>query len=111
MAGVTEERAFIGQEPLTSRAQFIDTRRGRYVAQAMEMFEEALEKPLRRAGVFRDHPELEEGLRRAKGTFKRKLHALADDATEIMYLSDADMELNAYATEITDRLTPASTEE
>ncbi|GAC1522443.1 MAG: hypothetical protein NVS3B1_07820 [Marmoricola sp.] len=103
MAGESEPPTH-SVEGIKSRAQLISTRRKRYTAQALEVFEEALEKPLRRRGLLDD--ETREGVETAKAVFRRKLSALEADAIEIMNLADQQMETNGYATQITDRLHP-----
>lgn len=92
-------------EGTATRAQLIKTRRKRYLAQALELFEEALEKPLRRRGLLAD-PEIGEGVAVAKAAVRTKMGALETDAIEFMALADADMALNGVALEITDRLHP-----
>lgn len=90
-------------EEITSRRQLIDTRRKRYTAQALELFEEALEKPLRRKGLLED-AEIRDGVETAKAMFRRKLSDLGTDAIEIMYLADRGIEMNDYASETIESL-------
>lgn len=91
-------------EGITTRAQLIVMRRKRYLAQAMELFEEHLEKPLRRKGLLAD-PEIRDGVATAKAAVRTKMGALETDAIEIMSLGDGAA-LNGFAIEITDRLHP-----
>ncbi len=90
-------------EEITSRRKLIEVRRKRYTAQALELFEEALEKPLRRKGLMED-AEIRDGVETAKAMFRRKLADLGTDAIEIMYLADRGIEMNDYASEITESL-------
>lgn len=76
---------------------YVQKRRRKYLAQAMEAFEELIEPHL--------PPGTEEQARNFKGLVRAKFNALAVDATDVMNLTD-NAEINGFAIEMTDRLFP-----
>lgn len=74
------------------KAAFVHKRKKRYMAQALDKFEE----------LAQDHlpPEVAEEI---KGIFRRKMHALALDACEVIALRPGE-EINAHAVELRDHL-------
>lgn len=72
------------------RSQFLQSRRGRYLAQTLEEFERTIE-PLVPAEVAQAF----------KGIVRRKFGALAKEAEDLMGL---DGEMNAIAQDMKDRL-------
>lgn len=91
------------EDVATSYSAFIDKRRKRYTAQALEIFDRELESPLRRLGLL-DKPEIKEGVDRAKAIFRAKIRELATDATETMSLTGLDFTVNDAARELTSQL-------
>lgn len=75
------------------RAEYIQKRRRKYLAQVMEELEESV-LPL----LSKDSPELIENF---KGLLRRKFNALAVDAIDVMSLEG---DINGYAMEMRDRL-------
>ena len=75
------------------KAEFIHKRKGRYMAQFLEFFEEKIE-PLVSKEVSDE----------VKVMARRKFNALATDACEVVELKDEAM--NGYAIEMRDRLHP-----
>lgn len=75
------------------RREFVHKRKGRYMAQTLDEFEQDVEPliPQEVAAKF-------------KGTIRRKLNALAVDAAELLELADGDLEQNGYAQDLRDRL-------
>jgi hypothetical protein len=74
------------------KANFVHRRKKRYMAQLLEDFEKHVE------------PHLPPGVAaQFKGTVRRKLHALALDACEIISLKPGE-ELNGHVVELRDRL-------
>lgn len=74
------------------RSQFLQNRRGRYLAQTMEEFERTIE-PLIAAEVSTAF----------KALVRRKFGALTKDATDLLEL---DGEMNGIALDMRDRLSP-----
>lgn len=74
-----------------SRRAYVHRRKGRYMAQLLEAFEEQIE-PLIPAGVSADF----------KALVRRKFNALAADSVELLELEDKA--INELATDIKDRL-------
>lgn len=77
------------------RGQYIQKRRKKYLAQVLEAFEDQV-VPL----LASDDAQAVENF---KGLVRRKMNALAVDATDVMNL---DGEINGYAIETRDRLFP-----
>lgn len=77
------------------RAQYVQKRKGKYMAQTLEAFEESIEAllPDSSAGVVQDF----------KGLVRARFNALAKDAIEIMSLSDT-AEINGIAQEMRDSI-------
>lgn len=73
------------------RAEYVHKRKGRYMAQLLEDFEEKLE-PRLPADVAKTF----------KGTVRRKMNALATDVCELLELGDDAM--NGYARDMKDRV-------
>lgn len=82
---------------------FIERRKARYTAQALEIFEKELEGPLKRRGLLTD-PEISSGVDRAKAAFRSKIRELATDAIETMPLTGLDYVENEAARELTSQL-------
>lgn len=76
-----------------SRRAYVHKRKGRYMAQLLEAFEEQIE-PLIPADVSAEF----------KSLVRRKINALAADAVELLELEDKA--INELATDIKDRLFP-----
>lgn len=76
------------------KAQFVQRRKKRYMAQILEGFEEDIEPhlPSEAAGVTQAF----------KGLVRHRLDALANDATDVFSLGDG--EVNGVAQEVRDRL-------
>lgn len=74
------------------RSQFLQSRRGRYLAQTMEEFERTIE-PLVPADISTEF----------KALVRRKMGALTKDATDLLEL---DGEMNGIAQDMKDRLHP-----
>lgn len=77
---------------MENRLQFLQSRRGRYLAQTLEEFERTIE-PLIPADVAKDF----------KGIVRRKFGALAKEAEDLMGL---DGEINGIAQTMKDALHP-----
>lgn len=77
------------------KAEYIQRRRKRYLAQTLEEFEDII-LPLLPANA-------DEPVDRFKATVRRKFNALAVDASEVCELEG---EVNGYAVETRDRLDP-----
>lgn len=79
------------------KAQFVQRRKRRYMAQILESFEETVQPHLSSdaAGVIQDF----------KGLVRHRLDALANDATDVFELGNG--EVNGAAQEVRDRLHPA----
>jgi hypothetical protein len=75
------------------RSEYVHKRKGRYMAQTLEYFEENVEPLLPR--------DVAEAM---KAMFRRKMNALATDVCELIELKDEAM--NGYARDIKDRLHP-----
>lgn len=75
------------------RSEYVHKRKGRYMAQFLEFFEEEIE-PL----VPKDKADS------VKAMARRKFNALATDACELIELKDDAM--NGYARDIKDKLHP-----
>lgn len=77
--------------------EFVETRTRRYMAQALEEFEERIEQPLdalRRAEPSRsDIARIVEEVDGVKRTFRRKLQALAGDCIDLM---PSDLQINGF---------------
>lgn len=76
--------------------EFVETRTKRYMAQALEEFEEKLEKPLRALLADDDSREAQavvDGIEPVKRTFRKKIQALASDCTDVM---PSDLHINGY---------------
>lgn len=80
------------EDAVTHYSTFIDRRRARYTAQALEIFDRELEGPLKRRGLLSD-PEIKAGVDAAKGIFRAKIRELATDATETMALTGLNFEI------------------
>lgn len=81
---------------------FIERRRARYTAQALQIFEDELEDTLKRKGAL--DAEVKAAVEKVKATFRRKLQELATDAMDTMI--PMDIRPNAYADELTEQLRP-----
>lgn len=80
------------------RVEYINQRKGRYMAQVLEDFEEKIEAKAREGGVpDRDIDDF-------KGLVRARLTALAADAVNVIQLGDDA--INGLALELRDRLTP-----
>jgi hypothetical protein len=79
------------------KTELITRRRKRYLAQAMEEFEEKIQ-PLLPANSH-------SAVQSFKGTLRQKFNALAVDAAEIARLGDGE-EVNGLAIEVKDRAFP-----
>ena len=77
------------------KAEYVDKRRRKYLAQLLEAFEELVEPHTTDAASIADF----------KGLVRAKMNALAVDAIDVMNLR-ADEAINGYAIETTDRLFP-----
>jgi hypothetical protein len=77
------------------RAEYVHRRKGRYMAQLLEDFEEKLE-PRLPADVAKEF----------KGMVRRKMQALATDVCELIELGDDAM--NGFARDMKDRVHPDS---
>ena len=77
------------------KAQYVDKRRRKYLAQLLEAFEELIE------------PQVDDAASVAtfKGLARAKMNALSVDAIDVMNLRD-DEAINGFAIETTDRLFP-----
>lgn len=80
------------------RAGYIDKRKGRYMAQILENFEEGLEPALIEAG-------LESRVKDFKGLVRARVTALATDAKTVIQLGD-DAVQNGLTLELRDQLHP-----
>lgn len=80
------------------RATYVQRRKGKYMAQTLEAFEAEIEKllPPEAAGAVQDF----------KGLVRARFNSLAKDATEIMSLTDT--QINGAAVDLRDALSPAS---
>lgn len=74
------------------RREYVHRRKGRYMAQTLEEFERLIEPLI--------DPEVAAEF---KGIVRRKITALAVDCANVL---DPNFDLNAYATELRDRLQP-----
>jgi hypothetical protein len=87
---------------LTSREEYVRRRRGRYMAQILESFEQNIHDEL--------PPEVQRDLAGAVQDFKalvrERLNAMADDFNELMKLEDEGRIQNVLAREQLDRLSP-----
>lgn len=79
------------------RAQYVQKRKGKYMAQVLEEFEKVIEPHLT--------PEAEGDVQSFKGLVRMRMNALATDAIDLMALGEAG-EQNGVAMEIRDRLHP-----
>lgn len=79
------------------KAEYIQKRKGKYMAQILESCEQHLEPHL--------PPEAAGALQDFKGLVRARLNALSSDAIDVMALS-ADTEINALAVEVRDRMSP-----
>jgi hypothetical protein len=77
------------------KAEYVDKRRRKYLAQLLEAFEELIEPKVDDA----------ESVATFKGLVRAKMNALAVDAIDVMNLR-SDEAINGYAIETTDRLFP-----
>ena len=79
------------------RADYVQRRKGKYMAQTLEAFEEMIEPhlPKEAASAIQDF----------KGLARARFNALARDATEIMSLSDTGG-INGVALDMRDSLSP-----
>ena len=77
------------------KAQYVDKRRRKYLAQLLEAFEELIEPQVANA----------ESVATFKGLVRAKMNALSVDAIDVMNLRD-DEAVNGFAIETTDRLFP-----
>lgn len=68
--------------------EFVETRTRRYMAQALEEFEDMIETPLRRG----DRPD-SAAIDCVKRTFRRKLQALSSDCIDLM---PSDLQINGF---------------
>jgi hypothetical protein len=73
--------------PPAAFATFIEKRRARYTAQALQVFEEQLENHLRAAKILTSGSDLQRAVDETKAIFRRKLQELATDAIETMTLT------------------------
>jgi hypothetical protein len=78
------------------RAHYIQKRRKKYLAQVLEEFETVI-VPLLLVNAESD------AVQNFKGLVRRKMNALAVDATDVMSLTG---EVNGFAVEVRDRLDP-----
>ena len=77
------------------KAAYVNKRRGRYLAQLLEAFEEHIESQVDDADAVATF----------KSLVRQKMNALATDAIDVMSLRE-DEAINGYAIETTDRLFP-----
>lgn len=82
-------------------ATFIERRKARYTAQALEVFETSLEAPLRLRGLMAD-PEIAQGVEAAKAAVRARLRDLAVDAYETMPIAELTFVDNAAARDLSD---------
>lgn len=77
--------------------EFVDTRTRRYMAQALEEFEQAIEHPLRALVAAdpsrRDVASVVERIDGVKRTFRKRLQALATDCLDLI---PSDLQINAF---------------
>jgi hypothetical protein len=78
------------------KAQFLQRRKKRYMAQILEAFERDIESLLSR--------EAAGAVQAFKGLVRNRLDALANDATDVFHLGNGTV--NGAAQEIRDRLSP-----
>lgn len=79
------------------RAEYVQRRKAKYMAQTLEAFEAEVEAHL--------PPGHEAAVKSFKAKVRARFNALATDATEIMSLSDT-AEINGLALEMRDRISP-----
>jgi hypothetical protein len=91
------------EDAATLFTTFVDKRKARYTAQALEIFEDKLESVLKKRGLLAD-PEIRAGVDEVKATFRTKIRELATDATEAMTLTGTDFRVNEAARELTEPL-------
>lgn len=77
------------------RNDYVHKRKGRYMAQTLEVFEEQIE-PLIPADVAQAF----------KATVRRKMNALAVDCCELLDLDGKSTAINGHAQAIRDRINP-----
>lgn len=78
------------------KAEFLQKRKRRYMAQVLECFEEIIEPHLEK--------EAAGDIQSFKGTVRQRLDALTNDATDLYQLGDGS--INGVAQEVRDRLSP-----
>lgn len=78
-------------------ATYIHRRKGRYMAQVLERFEEVLEPALKGAGLNGEIQDF-------KGLVRARMNALATDAVDVM--EPGEQVQNGVALELRDRLSP-----
>lgn len=78
------------------RTQWVDWRKRKYMAEVLEVFEEAIEPHL--------PPEAAGEVQNFKAVVRRRLGALAADAVSVMSLDDEAM--NRLAQEMKDQISP-----
>lgn len=81
------------------KATYVDRRKGKYMAQTLESFEDLIEPLLPKT------PDAQRKIADFKGLCRARFNALKTDAVEIMSLSD-EGGLNAVAIEQRDALSP-----
>lgn len=78
------------------RNEYVQKRRGRYLAQILESFEQRIEPHL--------PPEASGDVQDFKGLVRARVNALAVDCTDLMSLEERAMQLNGVGQEVRDRL-------
>jgi hypothetical protein len=91
------------EDAATLFSTYVDKRKARYTAQALEIFEDKLESVLKKRGLMAD-PEIRAAVDEVKATFRTKIRELATDATEAMTLTGTDFRVNEAARELTEPL-------
>lgn len=89
----------MAEDAAAAIAAFIEKRKARYTAQALEVFETKLEATLKRRGLL-DDPEIQAGVNEAKAIVRAKIRDLAADATETMTLTRIDFLTNDAASDL-----------
>lgn len=82
----------------SSRDEYVQKRRGRYLAQILDHFEKHIEPHL--------GPEAGADVQDFKGLVRARMNALAVDCTDLMKLGDEALEQNGVAQDLRDRIDP-----
>lgn len=85
---------------------FVDIRRKRYLATTLDDFERSVERELKRAFNGDIPLAVRDSVEDYKASVRKKFQAFAEDFTDITQA--LDVQVNAAAVEMRDRLTPTS---